>query len=397
MLSHFTPEYTAAAIGESRPPPLSIFEDAVVDFLDALSTSLLSERVARQYPDVLAFGLWCRRAELLRRRREYDDGSLYLGRGLVFHIAPANVPLMFAYSLAAGLLAGNANIVRLSSRTFPQVDDVCGRIDDLLLSPAHDRLADYVKCVRYDATESATTAAISGACDVRVIWGGDATIDRIRRIPLGSGAHELAFSNRRSIAIIDSHAWLRCERKASIIRGFHNDAFTTLQDSCSSPLLVVWLGDAAQEARQTFWSLLRELVEVDGPPTGADAVRALEYTLSLSATNPTTTVHPRRKHVATAWCDAFSPEELDAHPGGGVFVETRIDELREIEPLLGPRCQTVSCFGVPPGELATVLADIGAVGVCRVVPIGRTLDFELTWDGHDLIRSMSRKIEVRDR
>ena len=29
-------------------------------------------------------------------------------------------------------------------------------------------------------------------------------------------------------------------------------------------------------------------------------------------------------------------------------------------------------------------------GIDRVVPLGRTLDFSLNWDGYDLIYSMSR-------
>lgn len=42
------------------------------------------------------------------------------GRGVAFHIAPSNVAVNFAFSLAAGLLTGNANIVRLSSKPFPR-------------------------------------------------------------------------------------------------------------------------------------------------------------------------------------------------------------------------------------------------------------------------------------
>ena len=38
-------------------------------------------------------------------KKEYKkDESLRLGRGIIFHIAPSNVPINFAYSLVAGLL-----------------------------------------------------------------------------------------------------------------------------------------------------------------------------------------------------------------------------------------------------------------------------------------------------
>ena len=33
-------------------------------------------------------------------------------------------------------------------------------------------------------------------------------------------------------------------------------------------------------------------------------------------------------------------------------------------------------------------------GIDRIVPIGKTTDFSLTWDGFDLIDTLSRKIEL---
>ena len=42
------------------------------------------------------------------------------GEVLSFHIAPSNIPAMFAWSMAIGLLADNSNIIRISSRTAGQ-------------------------------------------------------------------------------------------------------------------------------------------------------------------------------------------------------------------------------------------------------------------------------------
>ena len=33
-------------------------------------------------------------------------------------------------------------------------------------------------------------------------------------------------------------------------------------------------------------------------------------------------------------------------------------------------------------------------GIDRIVPIGKTMDFSLVWDGYDLIRSLSREISI---
>ena len=37
----------------------------------------------------------------------------------------------FAYSLVVGLLAGNANVVKVPSREFPQIDLICSSLDKL--------------------------------------------------------------------------------------------------------------------------------------------------------------------------------------------------------------------------------------------------------------------------
>ena len=73
-----------------------------------------------------------KRQAVLSYAKEYKDAAKRLGRGIVFHIAPSNVPVNFAFSLAAGLLAGNKNIVRIPSKDFPQVRIICTEINNLL-------------------------------------------------------------------------------------------------------------------------------------------------------------------------------------------------------------------------------------------------------------------------
>ena len=118
---------------ESGLRPLRPFAPEALDFLSALSAALLKDREAKAYPDVITFAYFCRKAHLARLQEEYagqlDDR---LGRGVVFHIAPSNVPINFAYSLTAALLSGNGSIVKASSRDFPQTRIVCRAMEKLL-------------------------------------------------------------------------------------------------------------------------------------------------------------------------------------------------------------------------------------------------------------------------
>ena len=99
------------------------------------------------------------------------SNSLALGRGIVFHIAPSNVPVNFAFSLIGGLLSGNSNIVRVSSKRFEQVEIIIDAIRVLNRQKKHSHVSKRLAIVRYDRN-SEGTSFFSSICDVRLIWGG---------------------------------------------------------------------------------------------------------------------------------------------------------------------------------------------------------------------------------
>ena len=99
------------------------FDEGRIDFLNQVSKELLGDREAKEYPDVVTFAFWIRRANMERERGEFlSGGELRMGRGVVFHIAPSNVAVNYAYSFAVGFVLGNGGIVRLPSKEFPQVE-----------------------------------------------------------------------------------------------------------------------------------------------------------------------------------------------------------------------------------------------------------------------------------
>ena len=155
------------------------FADNVIEFLNALSGALLKDRMCRLYPDAITFAFFCRKANLTELKMQYTSNVLRIGRGVLFHIAPSNVPINFGYSLVAGLLAGNTNIVRVSSKSFPQVDLIIRHLHALLEMGQYNEVANRIALVRYDRTSDAS-AFFSSFCNVRVIWGGDATIAAVR-------------------------------------------------------------------------------------------------------------------------------------------------------------------------------------------------------------------------
>lgn len=178
---------------------------------------------------------------------EYVHEELRLGRGVLFHIAPSNVPINFGYSLVAGLLSGNINIVRVSSKQFPQVDLIIKHLHEILKSELYDEVASRIVLVRYDRTSDAN-AYFSSIANVRVIWGGDTTIATIRQSALPARSFDVCFADRYSIAAINPTAIISATdvEMKRLAEAFYNDTYLFDQNACSAPhtifgfLQIVW-------------------------------------------------------------------------------------------------------------------------------------------------------------
>ena len=372
-------------------PPLPIFSAEAVAFLTALSARILADAEAKVYPDVVTLGFWCRPAALRQMQRTYEAEVNRLGRGIVFHIAPSNVAVNFAYSCLAAFLAGNASVVRLPSKDFPQVDVLCRIFAETLAEfPA---LFPYFLFVRYGHVQE-VNEHYSRMCQTRVVWGGDATIDAIRRAVLPPRTNEITFADRHSLAVIDAPAYLAAEDKERIAQDFYNDTYLSDQNACTAPRFVIWLGTETEAAQDVFWRTLHELVQTRYTLQPVQAVDKLTQVYRLGASFEARQIEMpdnliTRVHVAQL------TEELAAYrAGSGFFIEYDAKELAEIRPLCGLSCQTLSYYGVDRDALLQVVLAMRPAGVDRIVPIGRTMDFALVWDGVDLIRTMSRAIEA---
>lgn len=374
-------------------PARPVFDECVIDFLSDLSKNIRAQAGARSYPDVVTFGFWLRRSSLLRLKERFEnkDGNMHMGRGVVFHIAPSNVPVNYAYSLAAGLLTGNLNIVRVPSKEFPQVSLINRAIRETLA--AHENMKPYIALVRY-GHERDVNDLLSSMADVRVIWGGDATIEEIRRSQLRPGAGEITFADRYSLAVIDSGAYLAIGDRKKAATDFYNDTFLTDQNACTSPRIVVWLGSSIAEAKELFWETLHALAAESYAFQPIQGVNKLTSAYLLAAAGEGAVIEPREDNlIVRVKVRQVSPGLMEFKDHSGYFFEYDCRALTELFDLCNDRrCQTIGYLG-DVGMFDELLA-MGPRGIDRLVPIGRTMDFELIWDGYDLTERLSRTVRI---
>ncbi len=369
--------------------PLRPFDDAVIAFLNDLSAEL---RKIREYPDVATFGFWCRRAALLQEKAKNYDADERFGKGVVFHSTPSNVPVNFAFSFAAGLLAGNANIVRLPGKPFEQVEIICDAVRGLL-TEKHKNLASYIAFVKFPPVK-AIADFFSGMCNVRVIWGGDRTVEELRQSPIPARTTEITFADRHSIAVISADAYLAAERKDTVIRNFWNDTYYSDQNACTSPRMIFWIGEKKEEAKDDFWRRVHDMAAEEYTLAPVQSVGKLNALYFVAAARKVKQVKTGDMLVTRVVPEEADASLMDYKYNSGFFFEKDIDDLSEIVGVCDLRCQTLTYFGIREADFRKFLEETRPAGIDRIVPMGKSMDFALIWDGYDLIRQMSRRITI---
>ena len=375
-------------------PAMIPFCDKILAFLNDASREIINDKRSRAYSDVVTFGFWIRRAstERLKERFEVRDGTYRMGKGMLFHIAPSNVPVNFAYSLAMGLLNGNSNIVRVPSKDYPQIEIIADGLNKAL--DIHPEMKPYVICVRYDRNQQVNDM-FSSIADVRVVWGGDQTIAELRKSPLPPRSGEITFADRYSLAVIDSEAYMSVPDKEKIASDFYNDTYFSDQNACTSPRLVVWMGNQISEAKELFWEILHNEVRKKYSFQPIQGVNKLTKSFMIAAEHNGIKVMPHQDNLLVRVAvSEITDDIMNYRDNSGYFYEYDCSDIMDLRSVCNDKhCQTVAYFG--DSEMLFPLLTAGVKGIDRIVPIGKTMDFDLIWDGYDLSSQLTRAITVQ--
>ncbi|MCE8556936.1 hypothetical protein KBY29_21725 [Ruegeria pomeroyi] len=390
-----------ATVFDTRP--LAPFSEAGMGFITALSKLILTDRSLRAFPELIAFAHWMRKRNLLDLKTAFEtrnDGRLMAARGLALHIAPANVDTIFLYSVLLSLLAGNSNIVRISSRRSAQIELLIGLIDRLLADPEHAETAARLAVVRYER-DDAVNAAISARADLRVLWGGDTSVMALRAIAAQAHTKDVSFPDRWSLAVLDAAAIIEADadRFETLVTDFVNDTYWFGQMACSSPRMVVWQGDdlSVQKAAARFWARAEDLaVRFRDEIFAVDYVNKLVTADEMAIDGHATHISAGRKSniLNVVRFDIGARPDMSLHTGSGLFLETRVETLRELAPALERKTQSVVSFGISRADWVTFLSQERPVGIDRIVPVGQALTFASVWDGMDLLTEFTREISI---
>lgn len=356
---------------------------------------------AHSDPDLSALGFWLRPAQLNVLKSRFaklnTQTIIRSPRGLVFHITASNVDTLFAYSWMISLLTGNNNIIRLPSKHSFAIEQILNIIKDLFQNKNYVSIARTNHFIRY-GHQKHITETISALADVRIIWGGNETINIIRSIDLNPYAKEIVFPNRTSYAAISSKSYgqLKNDKKTRLAQAFFRDAYGFDQHACSSPQFIFWIGDEEeiQIFSTEFYRYLNEEIQRRSYQVPlSDFLKKQTAIYTLCAQSPVTSVNIISNELSILSMHE-PPLNTVQHPGAGLFYHIELQSLQDINTYISSHDQTLTYFGFETSILDTFAKGLKGRGPTRIVPIGESLSFSFTWDGYDLMQELTRCNEI---
>ena len=90
------------------------------------------------------------------------------------------------------------------------------------------------------------------------------------------------------------------------------------------------------------------------------------------------------------------PDNVDTLRGKfGYFYEFDATDINQISRIVNKRYQTLTYFGVKKSYLTDFVVQNRLFGIDNITPIGNALDIGVFWDGYDIVRCLSRTINVK--
>jgi hypothetical protein len=366
--------------------------------LNALSDALLARdpAVMRVFPAAgVAFAAAFLRAsnlDHLVRREAFDrfvaiEGSKslrVLPQGLACHWIAGNVPLLGLFSWALSALAGNVNVIRVSTRAG---DFMTPALEVLAnASPAGRELAADTLVLSFAREDDAAHRAMSAAANVRIAWGGREAVEAVTALPARWDCETIVLGPRMSLAAIDPGlaTGRTLSRLASDIAYFD-------QQACSSPQWVFVKGRRGDPAFAAWVQQFTEAFAAQARALGRHGLDLGEtYRIALDRTRVLLDGGALHRDQETAWTVAV----LDA-PDPRVACMNRVvqvipfDDVVEVCERIPANVQTAVVL--LDGEDSNRFTERAAErGVCRFPRAGEGNNFENPWDGIPLLSRLTR-------
>jgi hypothetical protein len=362
-----------------------------MELVAELATCLMSQ--FKQIPALLAFGFWARKGSIASMLNDFQarlpKNAIAVGRGIAFHLPPENVETIFLYSWAIAFLTGNVNVVRLPTTINETITAALDALMRLLNGAGFtDTFISYGKSPDINSR-------LSRLADIRMIWGGDEKAQAFESMPLRIDGKGIVFPERYSYCVLDGNWLLHASdvEYSAVARGLYNDIFTFNQMACSSPHIIHVVGCPDNHAVAVD-RLMRALDGIaKSQRTFVDTADAItKFTAATRMASEGLIDRAWRYSNETTAVRTLKP--MSCSVGYGFLFISYIGALDDLVEFANERHQTLTHQGFSKDTIEEFARKTATRGLYRLVPVGQALNFDVLWDGHDLLMETVRFVRV---
>ena len=374
--------------------PMKVGDELIITFLNELSKSILKTPFFKAEPSFIALGFWLRKTNIKRILSEnnyIENNDIFVAKpiGKVFHLCPSNVDTMFIYSLVLALLAGNKNVVRISSKLENDfIFKLFDLFNELLQKEEYKLFSDYINVITYERSDK-LNEEISINVNGRIIWGGDETVSQFKKYPTKPKVKDLFFTDKVSLGIINIENEMKFHANIDIIiNNLYNDIFTFNQKGCSSPHSLFIVSNTVNKNRA-----LEKIYEGLSIKAQRDYEEDIS-SIALLKLNQGVVDVIENKVVETINSSNYitflklRTNEVPHSCGAGYLYYQFAENIEEVKSYINNKTQTITNWGLSKRQIHSFLNDLDVEYVDRVVPLGKALDFDYIWDGYNIFMEM---------
>jgi len=374
---------------------ISVFDKRAEEFLDLLSKNILLNLDAKEYPDLVNFGFWCRKKNIEKIRKSLNL-KYRVPKGVALHITPSNVPMNIGFSLVLGLLSGCKNIIRVPTKKFKQIEILIFLLKKILKNKKYSILRNNICLIKYERSDL-ISQKLSALADVRLLWGGDVTVEKFKNFKTKLKCVDLVFPNKYSAALIDFKKinFSRKMETENLVKNFYNDSFVMDQLGCSSPKIIFALN--YNKNCRLFWDLLSKHVNKSYESTFSITNKKF-YLLNMIAIQKRTKYLNKKNFKIVLLSsnnskNIFSLESI-SNFAYGIFYLIKIKNVNNVKKYLNYKFQTLTYFGFSKSQLEKIFFSTNFNNIDRAVKIGQAFSMSEIWDGYNIIESMTKTLDI---
>ena len=300
------------------------------------------------------------------------------------------MPTGFFYSWIFGLISGNSNIVKLPSKENEISNILLSELLKFSKNKKFNKIFIANKFVSYPNRNIDITKLISANCDVRLIWGGDNTINLLKKFEIPVHAQDFCFYDRYSISLMQLGNNTDIKDLAS---KFFNDTLIMDQNACSSPHLVIWVNSNINKINK-FWiefgKIIKKKYLID---VGNKYLKYSNVILSLNKVKFFKKLINHDDLFSRIQVKNVQSNISDIRGKFGMFIEYETNNLNILKKIVQRKYQTLTYYGVEKKIIKEFVLNNNLNGIDRIVKVGNALNISLIWDGYDITRSLSRIID----